>query len=146
MESNSMGLDPKGNIAILKGERPGGEALGTILFSPANERKPFLVVRGYDPRTGSWSEAREFANLVGAWEAADPNILGLFPVFKGDIEAAVERAGFEPSAESVSKVTSDGFDECVWDAIGKSIDARVARSMALDPANRGGGNAERPAG
>lgn len=129
-----MGLDPKGNIAIVKGECPGREAFGTILFSPANERKPFLVVRGYDPRTGSWSEAREFANLVGAWEAADPNILGLFPVFKGDVDAAVERAGLEPSAESVSKVVSDGFDECVWDAIGKSIDARVAEmSMAIPP-------------
>lgn len=139
MESNDMGLDPKGNIAILKGERPGGEALGTILFSPANERKPFLVVRGYDPRTGSWSEAREFASLVGAWEAADPNILGLFPVFKGDVEAAVERAGLEPSAESVSKVVSDGFDECVWDAIGNAIDARVAEMSMATPPCKGDG-------
>ena len=139
MESNSMGLDPKGNIAILKGERPGGEVLGTILFSPANERKPFLVVRGYDPRTGSWSEAWEFANLVGAWEAADPNILGLFPVFKGDIEAAVERAGFEPSAERMSEVVSGGFDECVWDAIENVIDARVAEMSMATPPCKGDG-------
>lgn len=139
MESNDMGLDPKGNIAILKGECVGGGALGTILFSPANERKPFLVVRGYDPRTGSWSEAREFASLVGAWEAADPNILGLFPVFKGDIEAAVERAGLGPSAESVSKVVSDGFDECVWDAIENVIDARVAEMSMATPPCKGDG-------
>lgn len=67
----------------------------------------------------------------------DPNILGLFPVFKGDVDAAVERAGLEPSAESVSKVVSDGFDECVWDAIGKSIDARVARDVYGNPAVQG---------
>ena len=130
MGFNDMGLDPKGNIAILKGACVGGQTLGTILFRPFNERKPYLVVHGYEPRTGTWSEAQEFASLVGAWEAANPNILGLFPVFEGDIVDAVERAGFEPNADNVSKVVSDGFDECVWSAIKNAIDARVEEAIA----------------
>ena len=130
MEFSDMGLDPKGYIAIFKGECIEGPKSGTILFSPFNEKMPFLVVHGYEPMTGTWSEARAFANLVGAWEASNPSILGLFPVFEGDIEDAIERSGFEPSADNVSKVVSDGFDECVWDAIKDAVGARIAEKIS----------------
>lgn len=136
MGFNDMGLDPKGTIAIFKGACLGGKTSGTILFRPFDERRPFLVVHGYDARTGTWSEAQEFASLVGAWEAANPNILGLFPVFEGDIVDAVERAGLEPNADDVSKVVSDGFDECVWDAIKNALDARVHGMLGGDDDGR----------
>lgn len=130
MGFNDMGLDPKGNVAIFKGACLGGQTLGTILFRPFDERKPFLVAHGYDARSGTWSEAQEFASLVGAWEAANPSILGLFPVFEGDIVDALERAGFDPDDENISKVVSDGFDEFVWKAIKNAIDARVEEAIA----------------
>ena len=130
MGFNDMVLDPKGNIAIFKGACLGGQTSGTILFRPFDERKPFLVVHGYDARSGTWSEAQEFASLVGAWEAANPSILGLFPVFEGDIVDALERAGLDPDDGNISKVVSDGFDEFVWNAIKNAIDARVEEAIA----------------
>ena len=136
MHNENMGLDPKGNVVIAKGERLGEREFATILFRPTAESNPFLVADGYEAQTGSWAEAREYATLVAAWEASDPSILGLFPVGDGDVCAALERSGFEPSDGNIEKVVADGFDELVWAAIADALDARVANTRGLDGEER----------
>lgn len=91
--------DPKGNVELT---RFGSTA---ILFCGGDE--PFMVVRGYDGKTGEWlGDSVRVDDLSVAWDIADPEIIEDATVkwTRTDIAEILEDRGIEANEWNVDAV------------------------------------------
>lgn len=91
--------DPKGNVELT---RFGSTA---ILFCGGDQ--PFMVVRGYDGKTGEWhGDPVRVDNLSTAWDIADPEIIEDATVkwTRTDIADILEDRGIEANEWNVDSV------------------------------------------
>lgn len=91
--------DPKGNVELT---RFGSTA---ILFCGGD--KPFMVVRGYDGKTGEWlGDSVRVDDLSVAWDIADPEIIEDATVrwTRTDIAEILEDRGIEANEWNVDAV------------------------------------------
>lgn len=91
--------DPKGNVELT---RFGSTA---ILFCGGDE--PFMVVRGYDGKTGEWlGDSVRVDDLSVAWDIADPEIIEDATVkwTRTDIAEILEDRGIEANEWNIDAV------------------------------------------
>ena len=91
--------DPKGNVELT---RFGSTA---ILFCGGDE--PFMVVRGYDGKTGEWlGDSVRVNDLSVAWDIADPEIIEDATVkwTRTDIAEILEDRGIEANEWNIDAV------------------------------------------
>lgn len=91
--------DPKGNVELTR--------FGSIAILFCGGDEPFMVVRGYDGKTGEWlGDSVRVDDLSVAWDIADPEIIEDATVkwTRTDIAEILEDRGIEANEWNVDAV------------------------------------------
>lgn len=99
IKDTGIAPDPKGNVQLVR--------FGTTAILFCGGDKPFAVVKGYDGKTGAWSEDSVRVNdLSVAWDIANPEIIEDATVkwTRSDVADILEGKGIEANDWNIDAV------------------------------------------